>query len=152
MSHNNKYHYEAKQRVYDDFVTYIHNRYPKIAVCDFSDMPHAGVTHMILPLDNVTKADQALYTYVSKFSEGTSLEATENIKTGAPTYIANVPYVAKSKSSKKKSSSVFYGTDSGDAPPNTLTPILLLVAILVLVIVAVIKTDATQWRAIAFWN
>jgi hypothetical protein len=130
-------------------VKYLAKRYPKISVCTFGEIPKSGVTHLTLPLDNVTNGGRDLFDYVEAFREGTTLKTRDNLTTGALMFNAVVPFVSETDKKNRKGSS---SRHHHNPPPNTTIPIAVVFAILVLIIVASLRTDGAQWNALMFWK
>lgn len=141
-----KHDHELKADVYDQFADYVREKVrgrdnPNITVQDFSLMDPSGVTHMSLVLENVDKGKRRLYEQVEAFAPGTELTTRESISTGAPIYVANVPFKQTAKKGRHHHSS-----DNGEEAPKNWVLFGYIFMLMLLFIVAILKTEWSQWQ------
>lgn len=139
-----KHDHELKAQIYDQFAEYVRQTVrgrdnPNITVQDFSLMDPSGITHMSLVLENVDKGKRRLYEQVEAFAPGTELTTRESISTGAPIYVAHVPFKLSSSSSKKK-------IRIEKEPPANWVLFTYIFLFMLLIIVGIAKTNMSQWQ------
>lgn len=146
--------HNRKSDVYDEFKDHVHQKVrdrrnnPKVTVCAFDDMLPSGVTHLVLPLENVDNGDVSFLQKVESFREGTTCKP-QNLDDGGQCYVARVPFVddpnlhdeddGRRHRSKHRSS-----RSSGG--PSVLYLQAMVSALFILVIVCYMGTSSDQWR------
>lgn len=144
--------HNRKSDVYDEFKDHVHQKVrdrrnnPKVTVCAFDDMLPSGVTHLMLPLENVDNGDVAFLQKVESFREGTTCKP-QNLDDGGQCYVARVPFVDDPglnddhhRPRPKHRSSQLSGK------PSILYLQTMVSALFILIIVCYMGTSSQQWQ------
>jgi hypothetical protein len=132
--------------LYDLFSDYVRDHVRdrdnnNITLCAFGSLPEPSVTHMCIPLENVTTGTGKLFTSVEKFRPGTKLKTEEVADTGVNQFNAYIPFDGPRSSSSSKSRR---NTSSSSLFPYT--PQLVMVGVFILIIIGILKTEMRQWE------
>jgi hypothetical protein len=133
--------------LYDLFSDYVRDHVRdrinnNITLCAFSSLPEPSVTHMCIPLENVTTGTAKLFTSVEKFRPETKLKTEEVIDTGVQQFNAYIPFDGPRSSSSSSSSKSRRNTSS----LFPYTPQLVMVGVFILIIIGILKTEMRQWE------
>jgi len=137
----------VKAQIYDDFAEYVTREMrdrdnPNLTVRDFNNMARSSLTHMELVLENVETASEKLFTAVKQFKPGSYLKTKEVIRDGSQMYVAFIPYVS---TTAKKRSSAYGGGGSGLEPPSQTRLMLYLFGLMLMIVIAALKTTSAEW-------
>lgn len=136
---------EKQINAYDAFRSYVHHNMrrdnDKLSVVDFREAPEAGRTHLRIPLTNCFRGNQELFQLVKEYNPNASLVTQEDITTGNPIYIANIPWTERRRDDRPRYQ---YGqpTSSG---PSMLTPMLCAMCLMATAMAASFTTTTGQW-------
>lgn len=138
-----------KSQIYDEFADYVSKEMrdpdtnPNLSLRDFSQMPRSGLTHMELVLENVENANKQLFSAVEDFRDGAYLKGKENIKTGAQTYVAFIPFVDERK---RGGGGGGRSSHSSSRPPSQTRLFLYLFGLMAMIVIAALKTTSAEWN------
>jgi hypothetical protein len=135
---------EKQINAYDSFRSYVHQNMrrenAKLSVVDFRDAPEAGRTQLRLPLTNCFRGSEELFRLVKEYHPQASLVTQEDITTGNPLYIANIPWDDRPR------------PRPGYAPayprrgaPSLVTPMLYCMGLMATAMAASFTTTSAQW-------
>lgn len=127
--------------LYDAFADFIRDRVrdrinPKLGIRAFNALREPSVTHMCIPLENVAEGHSKLFTRIEEFKPNTILKTEEVVETGAPLFVAYVPFNV----TKKKKNNHTTITQSSYVPQ------LCVVGYFICLIIAILKTEWRQWE------
>jgi hypothetical protein len=134
--------------LYDLFSDYVRDHVrdrsnPNITLCAFGSLPEPSVTHMCIPLENVTTGTGKLFTVTEEFRPGTKLKTEEVADTGVNQFYAYIPFDGPRGSSSKGSKG---SKSSKGSSISAYTPHFYVVGVFILIIIAILKTEMRQWE------
>lgn len=137
---------QIQETVYDRFLDYVtqnlKGKHPNITLQNFSKVGK-GPTHLIISLQHVQSGvDKQFFETIEKFKQNTYVKTDED-KTGIPIFKAHIPW---RDNPVPPPSSPYYSQQQQQKMPNTLLPILYLFGFMVLLLLAVTKTNKSDWQ------
>ena len=138
---------KAQSHVYDLFSDYVDANlkrdHPNISLQKFSNVGK-GPTHLIIGLQHVQAGvDVSFMKTIEDFKKGTKCK-TEEDKTGMPMFKAHVPWNDQPQVQQQQPQ--YYQRPNG--PPNSMLPVLYGFCAMLLILIAVVKTSASDWEFI----
>ena len=137
---------EKQLNAYDSFRSYVHQNMrrenAKLSVVDFRDAPEAGRTHLRIPLTNCFRGSAELFQLVKEYHPQASLVTQEDITTGNPLYIANIPWDDRPRPRSRDRYPQDYPRRRA---PSIITPMLYCMGIMATAMAASFTTTSAQW-------
>lgn len=131
--------------IYDDFHDYVTNKlkdkHPHITLKEFCQI-QVGMTHLIIPLQHVqTGVTKDFFDIIEKYKPNTFVKTKEDETTGAAIFVAHVPWKTKIQEQPMSYPSM----PMRSKEPNSMLPIVYLFLAMVLLLLAVGKTNKADW-------
>ncbi len=145
--------------LYDDFQDYIVNTVrsrdnPTICLKAFDMVKQGTDTHLEVVLENADSVTSQVYELIEKgFRAGTKMKSRDLITNGAPAFHVYIPLKvgSKGKNGGWSGSSGSKGKRTKYQQPNQNLLMIYIIGFCALIIFAILKTSAVEWRQLPFF-